>query len=159
LDDPFESVLTERFQRRATIWLRAFSVVCVTTALFAPLMGEAGFRFAKDLPFFHCPLFWAALFIRSLPNPWMGRSSVYVRDNYPHIWKKLRPWGDNSYNSIAGFAFVFGKYDDGNDPHLQLIKKRSLRGVKLMAWPFALIPVCWFTASFIYFNFVLGSPS
>ena len=146
-----EPVLSGRFQSRVRTWLFVFSAVSLTTALAAPPWGERPYFIAMCLPFFHCFLLWAVLFIRSLPDPWMSPSSLYIKQNYPEIWKRLRPWGDLSHNTFAAFAFLAGRYDAGGDPHLELIKERSRRLTILFVWPLALIPVCWAIATPIYF--------
>src|SRR6185295_52324 len=99
MEEPVEPVLSERFQRRVREWLRLFTAVSLLIAALGPLWGESGFIVSTLLPFVHCPLLWAVLFLRSLPDPWTSRSSLYIRDNHPEIWKRLHPWGPISHNS------------------------------------------------------------
>ena len=146
MDELLEPVLSDRFQSRAVTWLRIFSAVCLLSAAVLPLLGEAEFHIAMVLPFAHCGLFWAVLVVRSLPNPWMNTSSLYIKERHPVIWGMLHPWGDYSQNGLASISFLSGKLDDGTDPFLNLIKQRMRTQVKLFAWPFFLIPAVWLVA-------------
>ena len=68
----------------------------------------------------------------------------YLKSNYPKIWKKLHPWGDVSINGFAGLFFIYGKYDDGSDEHLNQIKQNQKENLKMMSWVFFLVPAVWF---------------
>ena len=143
MDEPLEPLLSERFQRRATVWLLGFSAVSIAVALVGPFIGGRAVWLAMMVPFVHCPVFWVVLALRALPNPWMSTSSMYIKERHADVWKKLHPWGDFSHNTLSLLAFVSGHYDDGSDSLLQLIKARWARHLRLQVWPFALILVCW----------------
>ena len=98
--DSLEPVLSEHFQGRVRSWLRMFTVVSMLTAILALPWGERCWVFAMVLPFVHCPVLWAVLFLRSFSDPWMGPSSLYIKDRYPDLWKQLHPWGDLSHAPI-----------------------------------------------------------
>lgn len=146
--EALEPVLSEHFQGRVRSWLRVVTVMSVLAAILAPPWGEHFWVFAMILPFAHCGLLWAVLFLRSFPDPWMGPSSLYIKYHHPDLWKRLHPWGDLS-RAPACVSRTYG--DDVGDPHLQLILERSRQLMILYVWPFGLILVCWLIATPIYF--------
>lgn len=151
--ESLEPVLSEHFQQRVRRWLRVFTGLSLFIAILAPPWGENFWVFATLLPFAHCGLLWAVLFLRSFPDPWMGPSSLYIKYHHPDLWKRLHPWGDLSH-APACISRTYG-YDVG-DPRLQLILDRRRQLTILYAWPFGLIPLCWLIATPLYFAFGLN---
>jgi hypothetical protein len=69
----------------------------------------------------------------------------YLKSNYPGIWNKIHPGGHMFFvDGFAGLCFVFGKYDDGSDEHLEKIKQNRKENLKMMSRVFFLVPVVWF---------------
>ena len=112
-----------------------------------PLLGEDWFRTIILLPMVNCLTVWAVLAVWSWP--WrpsgLDESSAYIKERYPEIWRRLHP-GGHGYNSLASFAFIAGRYDNGTDQRLNEIKAGAKRLSALAWWPFLLIPVTWVVA-------------
>jgi len=143
------------FQKSVRRWLRLATALCVLAPLLTPVFGQEGFSFIMLLPVANCMVFWAILFVQSWP--WrptgLDEYSSYIKERYPHIWKKLHPWGDYSYNSFTAFSFIAGRYDDGTDDELNFIKYGLKHLNVLLIWPFVLIPTTWLVALPVYFYF------
>lgn len=145
-----ERLLQDHLQRSLRGWLRGATVALLGLAAVGPLGGESYFFAIILIPLLHCLGFWAFLLLCSFPNPRSGDSALYIKRNYPEIWKRLRPFGDYSANTMASLAFVAGKYDDGSDQCLQDIKAR-IRGLAIIiVWPFLVTPICWMIAFLAY---------
>jgi hypothetical protein len=86
----------------------------------------------------NCLLVWGAILARPWPT-----YSLYIRERYPTIWKKLHPWGDLSRNTFTALAFARGEYDDGADPRLNELKTECKTTIVFQLWAFALIPASW----------------
>ena len=142
-----ETPLQESVQRRVSVWLKFFTGFSIGLSVLAAFGGDALFLVAVLTPMVHCALFWIVMFLRSMPEPWLSESVIYIREKHPDIWRRIVVQkAAIPNNSWAWQAFLNGKYDDGKDPHLQLIKARMRRHQNLTIWPFVLIPGCWIVA-------------
>jgi hypothetical protein len=94
------------------------------------------------LPFVHCAIVAVSFSIYCLLNV-DNRDSLYIKNNYPQIWKKLHPWGDLSRNNISDLAYIKGKYDDGSDEELNNIKSNRRVTTQVILRTFLLVPVSW----------------
>jgi hypothetical protein len=71
---------------------------------------------------------------------WLGVDSKYVKKNYPNIWKRVAPFwaGGSLFGGWFGshMAFIRGKYDDGADERLNLIKNEVKTNENLIGGAF-----------------------
>src|SRR5512138_575878 len=142
-----ETELGESIQRGLNKWLRLFIVIGLGAVALVPWMGEGYFNFVMVLPMINCFIVWAIMCIASFSNFLeLSPSNLYIKEKYPQIWQRMHPWGDHFYNSFTISAFMAGKYDDGTDKHLQLIKERMRQENNLMVFPFAMILLFWAVA-------------
>ena len=70
-------------------------------------------------------------------------ASQYIEKQMPDLWKRLHPWGKYSHNGFAYISFLSGKYDDGSDQKLNIIKKDEKENVLFLLWVLLLTPVSW----------------
>jgi len=146
-----------RWQRMAIVWLSFFSVVCVVNSILVIRFGIWNFdgdSFAYVLPFAHTVVVVVTAMARTT---WMfgrgtlGRDpdSLYIRENYPEIWRKLHPLGGNSWNGVAANRFLRFKYDDGADERLNDIRIRLNINGYLLCWPFFITMGVWLLNVFL----------
>ncbi len=132
-----ELICTVGFQRLAIGWLRLFSALYLSLAVFTPL-GRYALVF-QFLTILHFIGFLGVILLCSLPYYFTSSpSDRYIRTHHAAIWQKLHPWGRSSGNTFALFDFLSGRYDDGRDENLTLIKLRYRRLLLLQLWAFAL---------------------
>ena len=137
-------------QKYAIKWLTFFSILCFVNSILVikfGFFGDIGGLSIFILPFAHLSLivvpFIFYSWYRLFRDKYIGSDEQYIKDNYPVIWKKLRPRGDYTFNSFASIRFIKGKYDDGTDDRLNHIKFKNKVNGNLMCWPFLLTVVVW----------------
>ena len=139
-----------QFQKYAIRWLTAFSILCGVNSVLVIVFGIwsfDGYFLAFILPFAHLfvvvAFYMVFGFYKFFTGRWIGDDEQYIKSNHPIIWKKLHPWGDNSYNSFTFIRFIKSRYDDGADEKLNHIKFKYKVNSNLMCWPFFLTLVIW----------------
>lgn len=144
------------FQKCYILWMTFFTVLCFVNSVLVIKFDYFDFNaevFAFLLPFVHVGIIIVCSMVyvmfRWCRDSFIGDDEQYIKSNYPDVWKKLRPWGDTSHNGFTTLRFIKGKYDDGTDDRLNLIKSKYIIRQNLIGWPFLLILVVWI------FNFVL----
>lgn len=133
-----ELICTAGFHRLAIGWLSLFSALYLLLAIFTPPVGLYVIVF-QLITILHFICFLGVIIICSLPYYFTASpSDRYIRTHHAAIWQKLHPWGRSSGNTITLFDFLSGRYDDGSDENLTLIKLRYRRLLLLQLWAFAL---------------------
>ena len=141
--------LTTQIQKIYSLWLKAFFVGCFINSiiLFLKDGNEDYFELSMMIPFIHLGCVWCILMLYGFfywVRIYENDDAMYIKSNYPYIWKKLHPFGDISINSFASIQFLRGKYDDAKDERLNRIKNSQKKGLKLMLRTFFLVPIIWF---------------
>ena len=139
-----------KIQKYAIKWLIFFSALCFANSILVikfGFLGDIGALLIFILPFAHVGLIVVPTMVygwhRWITDNYIGNDEQYIKDNYPFIWKKLRPWGDNSISSLGSIRFIKSRYDDGTDDRLNRIKFDYKVNGNLMCWPFLLTLVVW----------------
>jgi uncharacterized membrane protein YbhN (UPF0104 family) len=70
-------------------------------------------------------------------------ASQYLEKQMPDLWKRLHPWGNYSHNGFAYISFLRGKYDNGSDQKLNIIKRNEKENVLFLLWVLLLTPLSW----------------
>ncbi len=138
-----------KLQKNYANWLKLFFIGCLANSvvLFYNSTNEDYLEFSMMVPFIHLGIIWFFIITHTICY-WIRQKidedSMYIKENYPSIWKKLHPVGDFSRDSFAGIQFLRGKYDDGTDEKLNQIKFSQIQNTKLILGTFFMVPVIWF---------------
>ncbi|HID69312.1 MAG TPA: hypothetical protein EYP35_02365 [Desulfobacterales bacterium] len=150
----------ELFKKNAFRWLKLITVLCFVSAILLVFIhNKTFFLFSLLLPFansFVINLIFIFIIVSNLNKFGTGEISLFIKDNFPEIWRKLHPLGRLSYNIFSYWAFINGKYDDGNDEKLNHIKKDEKSKIYFILWTNLLVPIIWIS-NLIIFKFASGS--
>jgi hypothetical protein len=138
-----------KLQKLILLWYIIFTIICIVNIVYGIVFDnykESNYSFAFILPFIQ-PIFLLIFYIiytfYYYFNFYEKKENIYIKENYPHIWKKLHPWGDFSINGFAGIMFMMGKYDDNHDKQLNEIRYKYRNTVFLTILPFIIIIFSW----------------
>lgn len=141
-------------QKYALVWMKFITIFCCANALILFFYHSNKFMlFTLLFPFFNCAIvdliiiFFILFNLKKITN---NRSAKYIKEEYPGIWKKLHPAGVYSYTFTTFWAFVRGKYDNGFDERLNLIKSNEKEKLRFIIWVNLLTPVFWAINLIIY---------
>ena len=110
----------KRNQRIAINWLKVFSIVCIINLLPIFFLGGEYSTISLLLPFLHILVF--NIVVRIATQDISKEKDSYIKEKYPEIWKKLKPFGQFSYSVLSDLEFMDGKYDAGDDEILNKIR-------------------------------------
>jgi len=125
-----------------------YTIICFINSLLVikyKLYGNEDCDFAMGFPFMVFAAFVIIIqIIGSIyiykQGMWLGIDSEYVKENYPDIWKRTVPFwaGGSLFGGWFGshMAFIRGKYDDGTDERLNLIKNEVKTNQNLIGGAF-----------------------
>ena len=134
------------------IWFIIFTLLNLFNIVIFGIYSGYSMIIPLLLPFVHTFVATILILVLSIRNAILKKRNVdyeYIKDQYPEVWKMMKPWGEHSNNSFAFQKFLFGGFiKKGEDEIIDRIRLRMHKVNLALIFPFALTAVIWI-ATFI----------
>jgi hypothetical protein len=146
----------EKYYKPVKYWYVLFTLINIVNICIFGIFPDYDILVPLLLPFIHNGVvFFIAfiVFIRNSMRKWKNGDLEYLKEAYPDVWKKLKPWGDSSNNSFTFLKFVFGGYIvKGHDEIVDNIRNRMAKLNMAILYPFCLILIVWITTFIVAYR-------